>query len=464
MSRLNTKPKSAPIYTHEGGRAQRDKPLDQLLRSVMSCLLWEGEFYEEGEEIADRIGKLVKVVQPQDVAAMAVRARTQFKLRHVPLLLLAHLAKTAKGTGVLRHAVPQVVRRADELGELLSIYWKLNGPEAPISKQLKAGLADAVKNFGEYQLAKYDRDSAVKLRDVIFLTHAKPKDKEQAKVFAKLVNRTFYPKTTGGGFKLSTLRLKGEPKLETPDTWETNLSGGKDKRETFERLLREEKLGYLALLRNLRNMVESGVDRNLITDAIRARKGADMVLPFRFVAAVRAAPTMLRVLDEALLKSIENLTPMQGHTVVMVDVSGSMDDKLSAKSDMTRADAAAALAAMVPGDVTVYSFSDRLVSVPVARGLSGIEQILRSQAHSGTQLAAAINAVNRSTKYDRIIVITDEQATGYYGAAIPKPTGRHAYMINVASAKNGVARGKEWQRIDGFSEAIFTYIAATEDR
>jgi 60 kDa SS-A/Ro ribonucleoprotein len=70
----------------------------------------------------------------------------------------------------------------------------------------------------------------VKLRPVLFLFHAKPKDAEQAAVWKKLVENT----------------------LEPHDTWEVALSAGKDKRENFERLLREGKLGGPAVLRNLR--------------------------------------------------------------------------------------------------------------------------------------------------------------------------------------------------------------------
>lgn len=463
MSRVNTKRKPDPIYTHEGARAVKVGAEAQLLRSVMSCLLWESEFYEDGVEIAKRISQLAEQVSPTALAAIAIRARNQFKLRHVPLHLLVTLAKTGSGTSILGDTIPHVVKRADELAELLALYWKANGADKPLAKQLKRGLGLAVQNFNEYSLAKYDRDGDVRLRDVIFLTHAMPKDKAQAMIFAKLVNKTYFPKATSSGFKVkSALRLKGEPGLAVPDTWETELSAGKDKRATFERLLREEKLGYLALLRNLRNMVEAGVDRSLIVEALRARKGAQWVLPFRYIAAGRHAPSLVRAIDEALIASIDEMPRLAGHTVVMVDVSGSMDDKLSAKSDLTRADAAAALGAMFPGDVSVFSFSNRLVEVPAHRGLAGVDMILKSQPHSGTQLIGAVTEVNARTKYDRMIVISDEQAASDR-TRLPKMKGA-AYMINVASAKNGIGYGSDWTHIDGFSEAIFTYIRETEGR
>lgn len=463
MSRVNTRKVADPVYTHEGARAARIGVKDQLLRSVMSCLLWEDEFYEDGVEIAQRITKLAEQVDPRELAAIAIRARHQFKLRHVPLHLLVTLAKTGSGTSVLRETIPHVVRRADELAELLALYWKANGADAPLAKQLQKGLALAATNFDEHRLAKYDRDNDVRLRDVIFLTHAKPKDKEQAKIFAKLVNKSFYPKATRSGFKVkSALRLTGSPGLAVPDTWETELSAGKDKRATFERLLREEKLSYLALLRNLRNMIEAGVERNLITDALRARKGAQWVLPFRYIAAARAAPSLVRAIDEALLASIDEMQRLPGHTVVMVDVSVSMKAKLSAKSDLSRVDAAAALGAMFPGDVSVFTFSNRLVEVPAHRGLAGVDMILKSQPHGGTELIEAVRQVNARVRvrYDRLVVISDEQAASDRNR-LPDPKGA-GYMINVASAQNGIGYGSKWVHVDGFSEAIFSFIGEFE--
>lgn len=463
MARVNRSEKTAPIFTHEGAKAARIGVQDQLLRSVMSCLLWESEFYEDGEEIAKRISTLAEKVAPLDLAAIAIRARNQFKLRHVPLLLLVKLAKTGSGTRVLRDALPQVIRRADELAEFVALYWKLN-PGKDLSAQMKKGLREAFNKFGDYGLAKYDRDGPVKLRDVAFLAHVKPKDRDQGVTFAKLVNKTYFPDATkASGFKVkSKYRLKNqEPKLETPDTWETNLSAGKDKKASFERLLREEKLGYLALLRNLRNMNEAGVDRSLIVNALQARKGAEWVLPFRYVAAARIVPTFERPIDEALLKAIEAMPRMQGLTACLVDVSGSMDEKLSAKSDMKRIDAAAALAAMFPGDVRMFTFSGRLIEVPARRGMAGVEAIIKSQPHGGTQLIAAVREVNQRVKYDRIVVISDEQAHADR-SRLENPTGE-GYMINVASAKNGIGYGA-WSHIDGFSEAIFTYIREVEGR
>lgn len=427
-------PRQVTAQTHGGQPAfPHTNPIQQLRRSVLSCLLWESEFYEDGQSIADRIVETAARVPTDQLAALAIEARTVHNLRHVPLLLLCELAK--RGGRIVGDTISQVIQRADEPGEFLTLYWR-NG-KRPIAKQVKIGLARAIRKFDAYQLAKYNRDKAIKLRDVLFLVHAKPKDEDQGALWKRLVDGT----------------------LESPDTWEVALSSGADKKATWERLLREAQLGYLALLRNLRNMTQAGVEPSLIRDAIIARgSGARKVLPFRYVAAARACPQMEPALDQALSEAISELAPLPGRTIVLVDVSGSMDAQLSSKSDLKRMDAAAALASIINGDVRVFSFSSALVECPPRRGMAGVDAILRSQPHSNTALAQAVAAIN-ALPHDRLIVITDEQATD---SAVPDPIAPKAYMINVASYKNGVGYGR-WKHLDGFSESIVRWIHAVED-
>lgn len=428
--RLNTAQSVPKIHTHEGAIAKRITPEQSLRRSVLSCMLWDREFYENGAAIADRISEMASKLPVPFVAALAVEAREKFHLRHVPLLLLDCLVRRG-GAGVA-DAICDTIQRADEMAELLAIYWR--DGRKPITKQMKLGLARAFGKFNEYQLAKYDRDGAVKLRDVMFLTHPKPRDDAHAALFKRIADR----------------------QLAAPDTWEVALSGGADKRETFTRLITEGKLGYLALLRNLRGMMDAGVDAGLVRDAILARKGAGRVLPFRYVAAARACPQMEPHIDAALCAAINEAAALPGRTIVLVDVSGSMDCKLSAKSDLTRIDAAAALASMINGDLRVFTFSAALVEVPPRRDMAGVDAVIRSQMHASTYLGAAVAEMNK-LPHDRLIVITDEQSAD----RVPDPVARHAYMINVASAQNGIGYGK-WTHIDGFSEAVLRFIAEAE--
>lgn len=449
------------LQTHEGTPAKLISPENMLRRSVLSCLLWEKEFYEDGLDIATRILDIANVCSPKFVYDLAMEARHIHGLRHVPLLLLINLVQRkdikdsvidthgreivgAKLPLSVKHAIANVIRRPDEMMELVAMYWatkKATGnkiPQKMSDRQLRDGLALAFGKFNEYSLAKYDRDGAVRLRDVMFLAHPKPKNEEQASLYKRVANK----------------------QLKTPDTWEVELSAGKDKKETFERLIKEGKLGYLALLRNLRNMVDSGCSIDLVSDAIRERKGAELVFPFRYIAAARAAPRFERVLDEALLSAIKDSKPLSGTTLVFVDCSGSMRGRpVSARSDIDRVTAAATLASILNGDdLRVFTFANKNMELPARKGMAGVEKIVNSQ-NGGTDLSGAVSFAN-TVKHDRLIVITDEQDTT--GKRVPDPVCSHPYMLNVASSRNGVGYGR-WYHLDGFSEGIIRYIYAIEE-
>lgn len=437
MASVNTRKK---IYTHEGARAKQVNPEMQLRRSVLACMLWENNFYEDGMDIAKRIQNLVPQVHPNKVAALAIEAREHMHLRHAPLLLVRELARNTlipRIGPLVCNVLSHVIQRADELTEFLAIYWK-DGKE-PLSGQVKKGLAKAFGKFDAYQLAKYNRKGSVKLRDVLRLCHPKPKDKEQEALWRKLLDGT----------------------LESPDTWEVALSSGGDKKEHWERLLKESKLGALALIRNIRNMQSVGVDEGLLNESIM-NANYSRVLPFRFIAAARHAPNLQEVLEGCMLKGLEGKEKLPGKTALMVDVSGSMDQQLSRKSDVSRLDAACGLAILlreICESINIYTFSREVVNVPNWRGFALQNVIGRSQPHGGTYLGAAVDGVyehHKHNKIDRLIVITDEQSHD----RVPDPKGL-AYMINVSNMKNGVGYGP-WNHIDGWSESVVDYIVERE--
>ena len=434
MAKLNALNLNFARHTHEGARARDISPELQLRRSVLACVLWESQFYEDGVEIAGRIAELVPKVSAEKVATLAVEARGKMKLRHAPLLLVREMARHASHRALVADTLASVIQRADELAEFVAIYWK--DGRVPLSAQVKKGLAAAFPKFDEYALAKYDRGGPIKLRDVLFLAHAKPRDEAQAEMWKKLI--------------------AGE--LTAPDTWEVALSSGANKREAWERLLRGQQLGALALLRNLRNMKDAGVDELLVLSALREMSTA-RVLPFRFLAAARYAPQWEETLEQAMLKCVAEAQKLAGKTIVLVDVSGSMTAPLSQRSEMQRTDAAYGLAVLlreIGEKVAVFSFSDSLVEVAARRGFALRDAIDASQQHSATYLGKAVQELNQKERYDRLIVITDELAHD----TVPAPKGK-GYVINVASYKNGVGYGK-WTHIDGWSESVVEYIRALE--
>lgn len=432
MAKIN-KPSKTTHVTHEGAPAKHINAGLQLRRTVMACLLWEDAFYESGESIADRIIGGVANTPIDVVHHIAVEARNQFKLRHVPLLLARELAR--RPNNKLSVLLPKIIQRADELAEFMAIYWK--DGKTPIAAQVKKGLAKAFPKFNAYSLAKYNRDGKVKLRDVMFMTHPKPKDAKQEAEFKALAENT----------------------LETPDTWEVALSAGKDKAETFRRLMAERNLGGLAFLRNLRNMEQAGIT---IKEAANYASMVDIsrILPFRFISAANAVPKWEPIIEEMMIRALSSVDKFPGKTVLVVDNSGSMyGRKVSARSEIDRSDAACALAILlreICEEVEIISYSTSPVIVAPRRGFALRDVIQKATSHGGTDTKIAIDLAN-TQGYDRIILITDEQSR----TPIANPLTDKGYVINVASYQNGIGYGK-WNHIDGFSETVIDWVREFE--
>ena len=364
------------------------------------------------------------------VQLWAIERYCQLQLRR----LLARIGK------LKAEDLTDIIQRPDEMGEFLSLYWKEK--KQPLSNQFKKGLGNALKKFSEFALAKNDKNSAaVTIRDVMFLTHLKPENPEQEALFKRIAAN----------------------EMVVPDTWETNLSAGADKKETFERLMSQGNLGALAFIRNLRNMVQAGIDESTIRVYARTLD-VSKVLPFRYIAAARIVPQFEDMLEEMMLQSLVSHKKLPGKTVLMIDVSGSMfwagSVSVSAKSDLDRFDAAAALAVLcreICEEVEIYSFSGNAVRVPPRRGFALVEAIRNSQPHGGTAMGRSLEEIDRATSYDRIICFTDEQSSDRPA----KPNGL-GYIINVASYENSINQDA-WTTITGFSEAIVDYIQIIEE-
>jgi hypothetical protein len=155
-----------------------------LSRLVLTCLLWEDSAYIDGKSIVEEIKSLISKVSPKKCFELAVQARSEQKLRHVPLLVIREMCRYPEHKKFVRDAVVKVCTRPDQLTELLSLYW-LEG-KIPLCKQLKIGMAEALCNFDRHQISKWNKDNKIKLRDILFLTHPKPKTKEQEALFKDL--------------------------------------------------------------------------------------------------------------------------------------------------------------------------------------------------------------------------------------------------------------------------------------
>ena len=458
----------ASYTTNDAGTVVPSITVDkQLRRLVLAAMLFEDAAYIDGVSHAEAVKAAVAKADPKAVASLAIEARTKYMLRHIPLFLMRELARIGKLNAV---DLFSVIQRPDEIGEFISLYWK-DGKQ-PLSNQVKKGIALAFTDgrFTEYTFAKWDKNSAaVSLRDALFLTHPKPKTPEQEAIFKKIADK----------------------ELKTPDTWEVALSGGADKRTTFERLMAENKLGALAFLRNLRNMRESGIAIEALA-SYGTKLDVSKVLPFRFVAAAKACPELRLLMQAMMLKSIQSKEKLPGRSVLIIDTSGSMGAAISYKSDMTRIQAAGAMAAIAKEmceDVVIYATAGSdgarkhatvLISdETVGKSLRGMElvdylgsrELARKIGVGGiffTQVMQFVAEAERGKQVDRVIVFTDEQDTSHSGRAYNPatakrlaPAGRN-YIINVGSNTNGI-NSAEWETITGFSEAVFDYIKAVEE-
>ena len=458
----------ASYTTNDAGTAVPSITVDkQLRRLVLAAMLFEDAAYIDGVSHAEAVKAAVAKADPKAVATLAIEARTKYMLRHIPLFLMRELARIGKLKAADLFAV---IQRPDEIGEFISLYWK--DKKQPLSNQVKKGIAMAFTDgrFNEYSFAKWDKNSAaVSLRDALFLTHPKPKTSEQEALFKKIANK----------------------ELKTPDTWEVALSGGANKRETFERLMADNKLGALAFLRNLRNMREAGISIETIAK-YGGQVDVSKVLPFRFVAAAKACPELRMLAQAMMLKSIQSQKKLSGRTILVVDTSGSMGAAISSKSDMTRIQAAGAMAAIAKEmceDVVIYAtagsdgarkhatmlISDETVGKSL-RGMDlveylGSDDLYRKIGAGGIFFTQAMDYIAKAEErkpVDRVIVFTDEQDTSHSGRAYNPanakrlaPKGKN-YIINVGANRNGI-NSAEWETITGFSEAVFDYIKAVEE-
>ena len=268
---------------HEGATAWRMTPELELYTTVVTTMGTDDKFYEQGEDRVRRIADLVRKVQPEFVAQLAIYTRERMHLRSVPMLLLVELARCHHGDSLVSRAVSKTVQRADEITELLMCYQWRTGKEdlSGLSNQLRKGLAEAFNHFDEYQFAKYNRKGRkVTLRDALILVHPKPKDEQQEAIFRKILN----------------------DELETPYTWETEFSKlgqqsftskeEKDdaKRATWQALIASGRLGYMATLRNLFNMLKASIDDESMQQVCSFLANPEAVknskqLPFRFLSA-----------------------------------------------------------------------------------------------------------------------------------------------------------------------------------
>lgn len=436
-----------------GVYAAKQDPEALLRRAVMANLLWEDNFYQDGKSIAEEIINLIPKVKPSVCFDIAVEARVDQKLRHVPLLIAREMARLDIHKKLVGDLLPLIILRADEITEFMALYWK--DKKQPISKQVRIGLSKAFEKFDAYQFAKYNRDTQIKFRDVLRLLRLSP-PQGKAELYEQIYMDT----------------------LPTPDTWEVALSAGKDKKATWERLISEKKLGALAFIRNLRNMEEAKVSQPIIREGFRTIN-PQWLLPLNVLAAVKAAPRWEQECEELMMRGFAKGAKLPGYTVLVIDVSGSMGDGVSGKSTMTRLDAGAALALLareVCQHVAIYATAGsdstrkhKTELVPAHRGFGLVETMSREAGKLGgggiftRQCLEYIAPLEWQQDPDRIIIFSDSQDCDLDKSALPRPFAKRNYIIDVSAHTRGIAYDRVWTaEISGWSEHFLSYIAALE--
>ncbi|HLP11788.1 MAG TPA: TROVE domain-containing protein [Flavobacteriales bacterium] len=420
------KRKEKELINYQGAKAYALNAEMELYAAVVTSGL-NDNFYEKGDKRLVRIRELILKNDPEFVAKLAVYTRTHMHMRSVPLVLAVELAAKHSGTPLVSQTVKGVVKRADEITELLAYYQlankrtktkKLNG----LSKQVQKGLSTAFNTFDEYQFAKYNRATEVKLRDALFLVHPKAKSEAQQVVFNKIAAN----------------------ELAVPYTWETELSALGQQRfahanekvaafkAKWEELIDSGKLGYMALMRNLRNIIEAEVSAMHIRKvcALLADEKAVLnakQLPFRFLAAWREikaikhgyATMVMNALEDAVMISVKNMKGFDVSTRVLIacDVSGSMQHNVSAKSKIMYYDIGLMLGMLLQSKcqyVVTGMFGDtwKVINMPGRSVLANVNEYYKREGEVGYSTNGYLvieDLIKRNVVMDKVMLFTDCQ-------------------------------------------------------
>lgn len=471
MSKFNLgNAKTNKTYNNEGAVAYRMGDKEKLVTQVLTSLFNESKFYgDNSKDILSTVRNVIKY-DAGFVANLCIFARNEMHLRTISHVLVAELAKSIEGKDYVRKVLNKIVERPDDMTEVLAYY--INTYGKPIPNSIKKGLGDTLGKFDEYQLAKYNRDNAVKLKDILCLVHPKAKDEKQSDLWKRLL----------------------ENNLETPVTWETELSAKGNNKETWESLISENKLGYMAMMRNLRNIIKSEASNinkvyEYLTDESRVLKNKQ--LPFRYYSAYKALKNeglgtskIYDALEIAIKISTKNIDRLGGKTLIAADVSGSMDSYISSKSEMTCAEVAVlmlSIANYICEETITTTFDNDLYqcSLSTQNGIIANANSIEVNG-GGTDITLPIRyLLNNKIFVDRIIMLSDNEINrGYtYSIGYGGPKTCQAlveeykkkvnpdvwvHAIDMQGYGTQQFAGKNVNIIAGWSEKVFDFISVSE--
>lgn len=432
MSLFNKIKKTVNRTTNRaGGEAFTPSPKMQLASLLLTSFA-QDQYYRSANATFKELIQLLAKVDAEFAAKAAIYARTKFGMRSITHVLAAELSAYASGQAWAKNFYNRIIKRPDDMLEIMAYFYAKGGKTLP--NAMKKGFAKSFDRFDGYQLAKYRGErKAVKLIDVVNLVHPKATDRN-AQALKALV----------GG------------ELKSINTWEAKLTAAgqaakteqdktKAKAAAWAQLIAENKLGYFALLRNLRNILEQAP--HLTSDVCRLLKderriGKSLVLPFRYLTALDAVNganvknvykgPVLRALNDALEIALSNVPTFDGRTLVVLDDSGSMTHGYSGRKSPIEIGSIFAAVLYKSNDADLMTFSDsaRYVKPYLSNPAMSIANDLKKNARSaGTNFHAIFEKSNRA--YDRIIILSDMQGwIGHYAPTSSFAKYKQRFQVN----------------------------------
>lgn len=466
MSKFNNAV-SIKTTNHDGHVAYSMTDKAKLITQVLTSFFNEAKFYSKDD--SSMIATLQRVIKtdPEFVSKLAVYARREFNMRSVAHVLTGYLAHEVEGKPYVKDTIRGICLRGDDATELMSFY--LNTFGRPIPNSVRRGINAVFAGFDEYTLAKYKgTGKALKMRDLLMLCHPAPKDDTQSDMWRRLL----------------------EDKLATPMTWETELSAKGNNKETWEGLIDSGKCGYMALLRNARNIINANPDNiekfwQTIENPAAVRKSKQ--LPFRFLSAYReiyrlpgVGSRALDALESAVEASIANMPKLPGTTVIAVDVSGSMMTNISSKSSIRCVEIGMMLgliANRICENGLFYTFDTKIEKHAMSRRTGILDAVVNHSPHGGgtNMVLPFAMMINEHIKADRIIIISDNECNSGYSMwghktvqtladEYRRKTNRDLWVHAIDLQGYGTQQfaGPKTNLIAGWSEKVFNFITLAE--
>ena len=472
---------------HEGNVAYQMDAKTELYTLAISSFYGENSFYESAQTREARFTNLVHQVTKEDPAwirAFIPWLRNDANIRSNAVAAACEYVAAGGENG--RAVINGVCVRADEPAEVFGYWLSRHGRKIPAP--VKRGLADAcTRLYDEFNALKYDQSgSNVRMADVIDMCRPKPQAPWQSSLFKYLLDVRHKRDNPRGLENLETISnvlnwrseaLKGNVSYDLPNgvTWEALSAYTKMDKAAWEAMI--PKMGYMALIRNLRNFEEAGISKeaaayvnNFISDPDKVAQSRQ--LPFRFWSAYSNSSSLryAQALEDAAQLSLSNMPKFPGRTLIMVDTSGSMSSLgYSAKSTVRPVSAAALFGSAVASaseQSSIYIYASSTAELKqqasILRNAQEIDNAIGAVGHGTATWPSVKTAWDQRGPFDRVMVFTDMQE--HFGQATFIPSNVPVFVWDLgAYGKSNIVPGSNRYLLGGLSDQSFKMVKLLED-